>query len=198
MKAIVLFITTVFIIGLVNLFTPTPIPLNESDCANRICSISKDDFDYVLQMKDVGNIYRIGDQRKAFIGTYENGIAFDGKATYQYSDHQEMPISKFPFEKYDSKAERVLVIAQRIISEKLYTSYADYRKEYADVHYYFRISNEGLALFDDKQYEYGLIFCEYRDDIFQRFFIRLTETGDDKSKTWYTFGTIDYEPNVLP
>ncbi|MDP3446934.1 MAG: hypothetical protein Q8S22_02625, partial [Eubacteriales bacterium] len=86
----------------------------------------------------------------------------------------------------------------RIISEKLYTSYADYRKEYADVHYYFRISNEGLALFDDKQYEYGLIFCEYRDDIFQRFFIRLTETGDDKSKTWYTFGTIDYEPNVLP
>lgn len=198
MKAIVLFITAVFIVGLVNLFTPKPIPHTETESANNICAISKDDFDYILQMKDVGMIYRAGDHREAFIGTYENGIAFDGKNAYQYIDNQETPISEFPFEQYDSQAERFLAIAQKIISDKLYSAYADNRKDYVEIYYYFKISDEGLALFDEEQYEYGLISCAYRDNAFQTFHISLKETEDDISKTWYTFGTLDYKPTVLP
>jgi hypothetical protein len=198
MKAFVLFITAVFIAGLVNLFTPKPIPHTETESATSICAISKDDFDYVLQMKDVGIIYRIGDQQEAFIGTYEDGVAFDGENAYQYTNNQKTPISEFPFEQYDAQAERILVIAQKIISEKLYSAYADDRKDYADVYYYFRISNEGLALFSEKEYEQGLISCVYRDKSFQTFHISLKETGDDRSKTWYTFGSIDYKPVVFP
>jgi hypothetical protein len=198
MKAIVLFITAVFIVGLVNLFTPKPIPHTETESANNICAISKDDFDYVLQMKDVGSIYRIGDQREAFIGTYDNGITFDGKNAYQYIDNQETPISEFPFELYDSQAERFLAIAQKIISEGLYTSYADDRKEYADILYYFRITKEGLMLFDDQSYEYGLIACYYQEGDFKTFDMSFTETGGNRQTIWYTFGTIDYKPTVLP
>jgi len=198
MKAFALFITAVFIVGLVNLFTPKPIPRTETESTTNICSISKDEFDYVLQMKDVGMIYRIEDRREAFIGTYEDGVAFDGENAYQYTNNQKTPISEFPFEQYDAQAERILVIAQKIISEKLYSAYADDRKDYADVYYYFRISNEGLALFSEKEYEQGLISCVYRDKSFQTFHISLKETGDDRSKTWYTFGSIDYKPVVFP
>ncbi len=198
MKALVLFITAVFIVGLVNLFTPKPIPYNETESANSILAISRSDFDYDLQMKDVGIICRIGDKRKAFIGTYDNGTEFDGVNAYQYIDNQKTLIASFSFEQYDSEAERILAIVQKIISEKLYSAYPDDRKDYADDYYYFRISDEGLLLFGEKQYVYGLIICEYQRDTFQRISIRLTEKGDDKSKTWYTFGTIDYEPVVLP
>ena len=198
MKALVLFITAVFFAGLVNLFTAKPIPHNETESANSILAISRSDFDYELQMKDVGIICRIGDRRKAFIGTYENVTEFDGKNAYQYIDNQKTPIASFPFEQYDSEAERILTTAQKIISEKLYSAYADDRKNYADDYYYFSISDDGLLLFGERQYVYGLIICEYQRDTFQRISVRLTEKGDDKSKTWYTFGTINYEPVVLP
>ena len=198
MKAIVLLITAMFIAGLVNLFTPKPIPHTEIESVNNICAISKDDFDYVLRMKDVGSIYRIEDRREAFIGTYENGIAFDGKNAYQYIDNQETPIATFPFEQYDAQAERILAIAQKIISEGLYISYADYRKEYVDILYYFRITGEGLMLFDDQSYEYGLIACYYQAGDFKTFDMSFAETGGNRQTTWYTFGTIEYETSVLP
>jgi len=143
-------------------------------------------------------IYRIGDRREAFIGTYENGIAFDGTNAYQYIDNQKTQIAAFPFEQYDAQAERMLAVAQKIISEGLYTSYADDRKEYADIYYYFKITEKGLMLFDDQSYKYGLIFCVYRDNTFQIFNISLKETEDEPSRAWYTFGTIDYKPTVLP
>ena len=165
MKAFVLFITAVFIAGLVNLFTPKPIPHNEAESVNNICAISEDAFDYFLKIKDVGTICRIGDRRE---------------------------------EQYDIQAKRILEIAQKIISEGLYTSYADDRKEYADTYYYFRITDEGLRLFDDPSYQYGLIICGYRDHTFQLFNISLKETENETAKTWYTFGTIDYDPVVLP
>ena len=41
MKAFVLFITAIFIAGLVNLFTPKPMPHNEVESVNNICAISK-------------------------------------------------------------------------------------------------------------------------------------------------------------
>jgi len=47
MKALVLFITAVFIAGLVNLFTPKPIPHTEAESATNICAISNDEFDYL-------------------------------------------------------------------------------------------------------------------------------------------------------
>lgn len=198
MKAFVLFITAIFIAGLVSLFTPKPIPHNEVESVNNICAISEDAFDYLLKIKDVGIIYRIGDRREAFIGTYDNGIAFDGTNAYQYIDNQKTQIATFPFEQYDIQAKQILEIAQKIISEGLYTSYADDRKEYADKYYYFRITDEGLLLFDDPSYQYGLIICEYRDNTFQIFNISLKETENETAKTWYTFGTIDYDPVVLP
>lgn len=198
MKAFVLFITAIFIAGLVNLFTPKPMPHNEVESVKNICAISEDAFDYLLKIKDVGIICRIEDRREAFIGTYDNGIAFDGKNAYQYIDNQKTQIATFPFEQYDIQAKRILEIAQKIISEGLYTSYADDRKEYADRYYYFRITDEGLLLFDDPSYQYGLIICEYRDNTFQIFNISLKETENERARTWYTFGTIDYDPVVLP
>lgn len=198
MKAFVLLITAVFVAWMANILTPAPIPHNEAESANSICAISRDDYDYNLQMKDVGIIYRIGDRREAFIGTYEDGIAFDGTNAYRYIDKQKTPISEFPFEQYDSQADQLLAIAQTIITQKLYTAYADDRKGYADDYYYFEISDEGLRLFGEKPYVYGLIICVFQDGAFQLFHIRLTEEGDDGSKTWYTFGVINYEPCVLP
>lgn len=196
MKALVLFITAVFIMGFINLVTPKPVPHTETESANNICAISKDDFDYVLQMKDVGMIYRIEDRREAFIGTHDDGIEFDGENAYQYKNDQKTQIAAFPFEQYDAQAERILEIVQQIISEGLYTSYADDRKEYVDVLYYFRISEEGLMLFDEKPYEYGLIACYYQEGVFKTFDMSLSETGEERQTTWYTFGNIDYKPTI--
>lgn len=56
---------------LTSILTPKPIPHNEAESAeHRICTISEDTFDYLLKIKDVGIVCRIGgDQREAFIGT---------------------------------------------------------------------------------------------------------------------------------
>ena len=96
MKALVLFITAVFIMGFINLVTPKPVPHTETESANNICAISKDDFDYVLQMKDVGMIYRIEDRREAFIGTHDDGIEFDGENAYQYKTIKKRKSPHFP------------------------------------------------------------------------------------------------------
>ena len=198
MKALVLFITAVFVAAVVNLFTPKPIPHNETESANHICAISKTDFDYVIHMIDVGSVYRIGDKRKAFIGTYDNGIEFDGDNAYQYIDNLKTPIDSFPFKHYDSDAERILAIVQKIISEKLYSAYPDERENYAEIYYYFKISKEGLALFQDRNYVYGLISCYYEKYEFRLLNLSLKPEEDERPTVWYTFGTIDSIPSVLP
>ena len=51
-------------------------------------------------------------------------------------------------------------------------------------------------LFDEKPYEYGLIACYYQEGVFKTFDMSLSETGEERQTTWYTFGNIYYKPTI--
>ena len=198
MKAIILLITALFILGIssiCSLFAEVP---NETDSAKNVCATSMDTGDYDLYKEGVGHIFRSGDKREAFVGTYENGISFDGENAYQYIDNKKTSLAAFPFDEYDSYAAEILKISHTIISEKLYTAYGDARSAYKEDYYYFKISKEGLALFQNDTYEYGRITCFYRDKQFQYFDIGLYHTEGERPDLQCTFGKIDYTTVISP
>lgn len=198
MKGIILLVSFLFITAissLCSLFAEVP---NEADSAQYICEISMTDSDYYLYDEKVGTLYRSADKRNAFIGTYEDGLFFDGENAYQYKNNQKTPITEFPFEQYDSFVNEILNTCQTIISKKLYTAYNDERSYYKERSYYFKISKEGLALFRDHTYEYGLISCFYPDRTFQEFSLDLYEDKEARPSLVCTFGTIDYTTSILP
>ena len=197
-EGIILLINFLFIAAissLCSLFAEVP---NEADSAQYICEISMADSTYYLHDEKVGTLYRSADKRNAFIGTYEDGLFFDGENAYQYKNNQKTPITEFPFEQYDSYASEILNTCQTIISKKLYTAYNDERSYYKEHSYYFKISKEGLALFRDRTYEYGLISCFYPDKTFQEFSLDLYEDKEARPSLVCTFGTIDYTTSILP
>ena len=170
---------------------------NEKDSGNYICKIQGEEYDYYLQHKDIGHVYRRDGHREASVGTTMDGMYYDGENAYQYPGGKR--IATFPFEEYDLYVDRLLKISQQIITDKLYESYNDYSKEWIRTNYYFKITKEGLALFgDDPAFCSGLIVCYYRDQQF--YYFKLLLFGDNKPQATLScdIGHIDYSAFISP
>lgn len=198
MKALVLLITLLLVLGISNLCAiPHDLP-TEAESAQHIYDVSMDTCDYDLYKIDVGHVYRRGEKREAFIGTYENGSSFDGKRAYQYVNGQKTQINEFPFAQYDSYAEKILELSKTILTHQYYSAYSDNRRGYEETYYYFKISEEGLALFQDQEYSYGRITCYYLDNEFQSFTLILSSSVTAKPDISCTLGTISYTTSFSP
>ena len=197
MKPFVLFINALFIFGIFNLFAPNEIPHTEAECIPYISALSIVDCDYDM-LNEAGHIYRRGTQREAFLGTYEKGLAFDGHTAYQFIANKKTQIGEFPFEQCDLQAEQALKTIQEIIAQKLYTPYPDNRVGWKETYYYFRVSEKGLALFHEQNYEYGVIFCYFLKNEFKTVDLNLFLKKGERTAARYTFGTIEYEASIFP
>lgn len=167
------------------------VELNETDSVKNICSVSITDCDYHFHTHDNKMGYRIGDKREYYIGNRKKGMVFDGEKAYEYDNEMRRLIDQFPFEQYDAAAGEILEISQEIISKGLYTAYNDESSSYRYILYYFLISEEGLALFQNQNVTYGLISCTYHNGVFLRFSLVLKRNADALERTIYEFGTID-------
>jgi len=193
MKAIVLLITSIFVVGMIQLFLLIAPPRTEKDSASDILAISMENGDYLLDLQANGTVYRKGEKREAIVSNYLDGSPFLGNPVHQYVDPEQGLTSDFPFEEYDSYAASLLDTVQTIIQNKQYTSYNDPNWGYQTMQYYFLISEEGLKQFDDRSYTYGLIICYYIDDVFQIVTVMLYETKGESVAVNAEFGHINYE-----
>ena len=198
MKAIVLLVNGIIIALIASLFSRTmPVP-TESGSVKAICAISTEECDYDLYQNGIGQVFRNGEERRAFIGDAENGMSFDGDQAYQYVDGKKTLVPEFPFDEYDAYAQKLLQISQAILAQKLYSAYNDERIGYQQQYFYFKLSEEGLALFPDHAFTSGRITCSFRDHKFLTFEISLYEENGTKPDVLCTFGTIDYSVLVSP
>jgi len=198
MKVLVLLITILLVLGISNLCAlPDDVP-TEAASAQHICDVSMDTCDYDLYNIDIGQVFRRGEKREAFVGTYEDGCSFDGEHAYQYVNGQKTQIDEFPFAQYDSYAEKILELSKTILTHQYYSAYSDTRRGYEETYYYFKVSEEGLALFQDQEYSYGRITCYYRDHEFKNFTLILSSSIAGRPKLSCTFGTIDYTITYSP
>ena len=188
MKAIVLLITSIFFVGMIQLYLLIVPPRTEEESASDILSISMENCDYFLDFKDSGTVYRKGEKREAIVSNYLDGSSFTGSPAHQYVDPKQGLTSDFPFEEYDSYAASLLDTVQMIIRNKQYTSYNDPNWGYRTMQYYFLISEQGLKQFDDRSYTYGLIVCYYSDDVFQKVTVKLYETKGESVDLNAEFG----------
>jgi len=198
MKAIVLLVNGIIIALIASLFSRTiPLP-TELDSVNAICAISVENCDYDLYLNGIGQVFRNGAERRAFVGDTEKGMSFDGAQAYQYVDGKKTLVPKFPFSEYDTYAQKLLQISQTFLSQKLYSAYNDERIGYQQQYFYFKLSEEGLALFPDHSFTSGRITCSFRDHKFLTFEISLCEEKGGKPDVLCTFGAIDYSVVVSP
>lgn len=165
---------------------------NEEDSVKNICSISISDCDYDFYKANMGYGYRIRDKRELYIGNETDGMEYDGTSAYQYINGEKIATKGFPFEKYDAFAQETLEICQQIIKNGYYTGYNDNSASYRSIYYHFRISEEGLALFTDQKYEWGMIDSIYRNGEFEFFDLDLYATEGASEDFSFTFGTIPY------
>jgi len=193
MKAFVLLITSIFVVGMIQLFLLIAPPRTEKESASDILAISMDNCDYLLDLQANGTVYRKGEKREAIVSNYLDGSPFLGNPVHQYVDSEQGLTSDFPFEEYDSYAASLLDTVQTIIQNKQYTSYNDPNWGYQTMQYYFLISEEGLKQFDDRSYTYGLIICYYIDDVFQKVTVKLYETKGEFADVNAEFGQFNYE-----
>lgn len=148
----------------------------------------------VIRQSNVKNEmgYLIGDKREYYIGNWKAGVSFDGEKAYEYENGMKSPIDQFPFEKYDAFAQETLEICQQIIKNGYYTGYNDDSASYRFIYYHFQISEEGLALFTDQKYEWGMIDSIYRNGEFEFFDLDLYATEGASEDFSFTFGEIPY------
>ena len=165
---------------------------NEADSVKNICAISIDDCDYDFYKSNLGYGYRIHDKRELYIGNETDGMAYDGESSYQYINGKKIYTTGFTYEKYDAFAQEILETCQQIIKNGYYMGYNDDSASYRFIYYHFRISEEGLALFTDQKYEWGMIDCIYRDGEFEFFDLDLYVTKEASEDFSFTFGTIPY------
>ena len=193
MKAIVLLINSLFVVGMIQLFLLIAPPRTEGESVKDILAISEESCDYRLDLQDIGSVYRIGEKREALVIKHIDGSPLTGNPLHQYVDPEQGLTSDFPFEMYDSYAARLLDTVQTIIRNKQYTSYNDPNWGYQTMQYYFSISEEGLKQFDDRSYTYGLIVCYYIDDVFQKATVKLYETKGGSADVNAEFGHCNNE-----
>jgi len=193
MKAIVLLITSLFVVGITQLFLLIAPPRTEEESTSDILAISMENCDYLLDLQENGKVYRKCEKREAIVLKLLDGSPFTGNPMHQYVDPEKGLTSDFPFEEYDSYAASLLDTVQTIIQSKQYTSYNDPNWGYQTMQYYFLISEEGLKQFDDRSYTYGLIVCYYVDDVFQEITLKLYETKGESVDVNAEFGHFNYE-----
>lgn len=193
MKAITLLITSIFIVGMIQVFLLIAPPRTEIESAKDILVISMENCDYLLDLKEKGKVYWKGEKREAIVSKYLDGSPFTGNPAHQYIDLEQGLTSDFPFEEYDTYAAKLLDAVQTIIRNKQYTSYNDPNWGYQTMQYYFLVSEEGLKQFDDRSYTYGLISCYYVDDVFQEVAVMLYETEGESVDVNAAFGHLNYE-----
>ena len=193
MKAIVLLITSLFVVGMIQLFLLIAPPRTEGESVKDILAISEESCDYRLDLQDIGSVYRMGEKREALVIKHIDGSPLTGNPLHQYVDPEQGLTSDFPFEMYDSYAARLLDTVQTIIRNKQYTSYNDPNWGYQTMQYYFSISEEGLKQFDDRSYTYGLIVCYYIDDVFQKATVKLYEAEGGTVDVNAEFGHFNYK-----
>jgi len=193
MKAIALLITSMFVVGMIQIFLLIAPPRTEEESASDILAISMENCDYLLDLQENGTVYRKGEKREAIVSNYLDGSPFTGNPVHQYVDPEQGLTSDFPFEEYDSYAAKLLDTVQTIIKNKQYTAYNDPNWGYQTMQYYFLVSEEGLKQFADRSYKYGLIVCYYIDDVFQEMTVKLYETKGGIVEVDAVFGQFNYE-----
>lgn len=198
MKAIVLLITSLFVVGTIQLFLLIAPPRTEMESTNDVLALSMENSDYLLDLQEYGTVYRKGSTREAIVSKYLNGSPFTGSPLHQIVDPEQGLTSDFPFEEYDSYAANLLDTVQTIIENKQYTSYNDPHWGYQTMQYYFLISEEGLKLFTDRSYTYGLIVCYYIDDVFQEVTVMLYEANSGFADVNAKFGQFNFEISLSP
>ena len=193
MKAIVLLINSLFVVGMIQLYLLIAPPRTEIESARDILAISEESCDYRLDLKGYGSVYRMGEKREALVRKHIDGSPLTENPAHQYVDPEQGLTSDFPFEMYDSYAAGLLDTVQTIIRNKQYTSYNDPNWGYQTMQYYFSISEEGLKQFDDRSYTYGLIVCYYIDDVFQKATVKLYEAEGGTVDVNAEFGHFNYK-----
>ena len=193
MKALVLFITSLFIFGSIQLFLLVAPPRTEKESASDILAISMDDCNYFLDLQEYGKVYRKGEKRESIVLNQLDGLPYKGNPIHQYVDPEQGLTSDFPFEEYDSYAAKLLDNVQTIIKSRQYTPYNDPTWGYQTMQYYFSISEEGLKQFTDRSYTYGLIVAYYIDDVFQEVSVLLYEAEGKPADIDAKFGKLNYE-----
>lgn len=118
MKALVLFITSIFVFGMIQLFLLVAPPRTEKQSASDILAISMEACDYSLDLNEYGKVSRKGEKREAIVQKFLNGLPFTGNPVRQYVDPEQDLTSDFPFAEYDSYAEKLLDTVQAIIKKQ--------------------------------------------------------------------------------
>jgi len=198
MKALVLFITSIFIFGMIQLILLVAPPRTERQSASDILAISMESCDYTLDLNEFGKVTRNGNKREAIVHKYLNGLPFTGNPVQQVVDPEQGLTSDFPFAEYDTYAAKLLDTVQTVIKNKQYKAYNDPHLGYQTKQYYFLISDEGLKQFTEKSYSYGLIVAYYENDVFQRATVSLYITEGEHASVDAAFGKLDTEINLSP
>lgn len=196
MKALVLFITSIFVFGMIQLFLLVAPPRTERQSASDILAISMESCDYTLDLNEYGEVTRNGDKREAIVHKYLNGLPFTGNPVQQIVDPEQGLTSDFPFTEYDTYAAKLLDTVQTVIKNKQYKAYNDPHLGYQTKQYYFLISDEGLKQFTEQSYSYGLIVAYYENDVFQRATVSLYITEGEHASVDAAFGKLDSEINL--
>ncbi|MDD4312723.1 MAG: hypothetical protein PHW41_09600 [Eubacteriales bacterium] len=115
MKALVKFITSIFVFGMFQLFLLVAPPRTEKGSASDILAISTEDCDYALDLQEYGRVTRRGDKREGIVQKYLNGSPFTGNPIQQVVDPAQELTSDFPFTEYDFYAAKLLETVQPII-----------------------------------------------------------------------------------
>lgn len=197
MKALVLFITSIFIFGVIQLFLLVAPPRTEKQSASDILAISMEACDYSLDLNKYGKVTRNGEKREAIVQKYLSGLPFTGNPVRQVVDPEQGLTSDFPFTEYDSYAAKLLGTVQSVIKNKQYKAYNDPHLGYQTKQYYFLISDEGLKQFTEQSYSYGLIVVYYENDVFQRVSVSLYETEGGQVTVDAAFGKLDEKVGLL-
>ena len=198
MKALVLFITSIFVFGMIQLFLLVAPPRTEKQSASDILAISMEACDYSLDLNEYGKVTRNGEKREAIVQKYLNGLPFTGNPVQQVVDPEQGLTSDFPFAEYDSYAAKLLETVQTIIKNKQYKAYNDPHLGYQTKQYYFLISDEGLKQFAEQAYSYGLIVASYENDVFQCATVSLYKTEGGQVTVDAAFGKLDSEISLSP
>ena len=193
MKAIILLITSLFVVGMIQLFLLIAPPRTEIESARDILAISEESCDYRLDLKGYGSVYRMGEKREALVRKHIDGSPLTENPVHQYIDPEQGLTSDFPFTEYDSYAAKLLETVQTIIKNKQYKAYNDPHLGYQTKQYYFLISDEGLKQFTEQSYSYGLIVAYYENDVFQCATVSLYKTEGGQVTVDAAFGKLDSE-----
>jgi hypothetical protein len=196
MKAIVLLITSIFVVGMIQLFLLVAPPRTEEESARDILALSMENCDYLLNLQENGKVLRKGEKREAVVSKLLDDSAFIANPLHQYVDPEQGLTSDFPFDEFDTYAAGLLDAVQSVIRDKQYTSYNDPNWGYQTMQYYFLISEEGLKQFTNQPYTYGLISVYYMDNVFQHVTVQLHEVEGEHAGVAADFGQFNYDISI--